>query len=347
MLGRSTVGARWALVVVTVALPGGAVAAPRKPPAPPPPAAVAAGSTCKLTAVLQLADTAGGAPGKKRLKSGAALVVKAVDKTWAQVDSEGVSGWVKQALLQRRCKLEPPTPATTEAPDAPAAPPAEPAPEQATAPAAPPATEPAVAAPASPPGPAAEPSPATAPGAPAEVSAAPEAPAAPAATPADRSPGRLLVKVSEPGASVLVDGQLVGQSPLAAFALEPGPHVLTVEKLGWIRAQKDVDVSPGAEVAAELTLLPAALPVTTAPGSALLRFAGYGLAAAGLVGIGASAALLSRDPADDSKALLTGWAGLGLGLTGAVLVGLGSDIFGAGTLSLTAQGRGVTVAGSF
>jgi len=286
-------------------------------------------------------------------------VVGPLDKAWAQVESEGVSGLVTQALLQRRCKPEAAAPATeatkataaeaVPSSDAAAAPgggaAAGAASEAGTQPTAAPAEAPATTPPAEP-----TPAPASTESAAPPAGATPESPPGGAGSTPPPAPaaGRLLVKVSEPGASVLIDGQLVGSSPLAALPLEAGPHVVTVEKVGFARTQKDVDIPAGADVTAELTLLPAGGPVTRAPGSALLRFVGYGVAAAGVVGVGASAALLARDANNESRATQLGWGGLALGITGAALVGLGSDVFGTGSVvAVVPIGAGLAVAATF
>jgi|GEM_PF-3501302 len=73
--------------------------------------------------------------------------------------------------------------------------------------------------------------------------------------------GRVRVNVAVSGASVLVDGQVVGNAPLAApVELLRGPHTLRAEAEGYRPAEETVTVEPGQEVA--VTLVPAPLQTT-------------------------------------------------------------------------------------
>ncbi|MCK5687884.1 PEGA domain-containing protein [Myxococcota bacterium] len=57
--------------------------------------------------------------------------------------------------------------------------------------------------------------------------------------------GFLILKVSEEGASIEVDGNLVGVSPLGRQALAGGPHTLKVIKKGFITWAKDIQILKG------------------------------------------------------------------------------------------------------
>ncbi|NMC72568.1 MAG: PEGA domain-containing protein [Myxococcales bacterium] len=73
--------------------------------------------------------------------------------------------------------------------------------------------------------------------------------------------GRVRVDVAVSGASVLVDGQVVGNAPLGApLDLLRGPHTLRAEAEGYRPAEETVTVEPGQEVA--VTLVPAPLQTT-------------------------------------------------------------------------------------
>jgi len=69
--------------------------------------------------------------------------------------------------------------------------------------------------------------------------------------------GTIHISLGVPGASVAVDGERVGASPLAeAVSVEPGPHVVTASRRGYDAARAEVEVSSGEATSVELTLTP-------------------------------------------------------------------------------------------
>jgi hypothetical protein len=69
--------------------------------------------------------------------------------------------------------------------------------------------------------------------------------------------GRLVVTTAEIGATVIVDEQVRGTTPLrAAIQLPAGPHALTVEKKGFVAYQRDVQVEAGKVVEERISLVP-------------------------------------------------------------------------------------------
>ncbi|MGI8495985.1 MAG: PEGA domain-containing protein, partial [Gemmatimonadaceae bacterium] len=77
------------------------------------------------------------------------------------------------------------------------------------------------------------------------ASPAPPASATAAATPASRPPALVRVTLSGGSATVLIDGQPRGSTPLAA-ALTPGEHTVSLVGPGaYIPAQIRISVSPG------------------------------------------------------------------------------------------------------
>lgn len=78
--------------------------------------------------------------------------------------------------------------------------------------------------------------------APAAVTRAPEPPPAPTIV-----PGRLFVS-SRPWGQVFVDGQLIGNSPLASATISPGAHVIRVVRPGFRSYEREVYVTSGQDV---------------------------------------------------------------------------------------------------
>jgi hypothetical protein len=69
--------------------------------------------------------------------------------------------------------------------------------------------------------------------------------------------GSLVVSAAESGAVVKIDDQVRGTTPLQGqLALPSGPHLLVVEKQGFVTWQKDVQVQPGQLVEERATLVP-------------------------------------------------------------------------------------------
>ncbi|HZG45017.1 MAG TPA: PEGA domain-containing protein, partial [Allosphingosinicella sp.] len=77
--------------------------------------------------------------------------------------------------------------------------------------------------------------------------------------------GALAVKVSVEGAEVLLDGQVIGQSPLAGEVfVEAGAHTVEARLAGYVTAKETVQAEKGAAKVVELKLM-APLPVETKP----------------------------------------------------------------------------------
>jgi hypothetical protein len=69
--------------------------------------------------------------------------------------------------------------------------------------------------------------------------------------------GGLVVSASETGAAVKVDGTLIGTTPLEGrSSLPAGPHLLQVEKDGYVAAQKEVRIAPDQVHEETLRLVP-------------------------------------------------------------------------------------------
>ncbi len=67
---------------------------------------------------------------------------------------------------------------------------------------------------------------------------------------------RLRIEVNEPGARVLVDGKVVGESPQAiTLRVEAGTHTIVAEKQGYPAAAATVQISAGQERVVELRLV--------------------------------------------------------------------------------------------
>lgn len=69
--------------------------------------------------------------------------------------------------------------------------------------------------------------------------------------------GSLLLTVGEPGAAVKVDDSQIGTTPLEGrVALPAGPHLVEVEKKGFVTVRKDVRIVPSGLVEVQVTLVP-------------------------------------------------------------------------------------------
>jgi serine/threonine-protein kinase len=77
---------------------------------------------------------------------------------------------------------------------------------------------------------------------PAPVTPAPETASAP--TPI---PGRLFIS-SRPWGQVFVDGQLVGNTPIASVSITPGAHVIRIVRPGFRSYERELYVTPGQDV---------------------------------------------------------------------------------------------------
>jgi len=69
--------------------------------------------------------------------------------------------------------------------------------------------------------------------------------------------GSLVISAAEAGAVVKIDEQVRGTTPLQGqISLPSGPHLLVVEKQGFVSWQKDVQIEPGKLVEERATLVP-------------------------------------------------------------------------------------------
>jgi TolB-like protein len=69
--------------------------------------------------------------------------------------------------------------------------------------------------------------------------------------------GRLVVSMRETGATVKVDDQIKGTTPLkGAIPLPGGPHTLSVEKQGFVTYQRDISIEPNKVLEEPVSLVP-------------------------------------------------------------------------------------------
>lgn len=68
--------------------------------------------------------------------------------------------------------------------------------------------------------------------------------------------GTLLVTCSEKGATVKLDGEIIGVTPLPRRAVTWGPHLLEIEKTGFISAMEDINVNGTGLVERHFALIP-------------------------------------------------------------------------------------------
>lgn len=88
---------------------------------------------------------------------------------------------------------------------------------------------------------------------------------------------RLALAVRPSGASVFLDGELVGESPFGSpFSMTPGEHAIEVTREGFRTVRRRVELAPGARerLAVRLQPLPARLVVRSSPTSSSLRVDG-------------------------------------------------------------------------
>ena len=117
--------------------------------------------------------------------------------------------------------------------------------------------------------------------------------------------GTLVLEVSEEGAEILIDGTLIGTSPIAARQVAAGPHDLRLRKKGFVEWAKRVDIQPRAATSERAILVPSRIFVEEYESGAVAYRAGawatLGLAVAsagGSVGLYFAA----RSTADDNAA---------------------------------------------
>ncbi len=144
----------------------------------------------------------------------------------------------------------------------------------------------------------------------------------------ERAQGMLRIDVQPDGATVMLDGRSVGNSPLPGlFELTPGRHSLRVHHPAYLPFRAAVDARPGVLTAAYVDLTPRDKRASTASAGPL-KWVVVSLAGAALIGSGTFGALAiasdrdgdpsqARDQARVSDALLGG--ALVLGITALVL----------------------------
>ncbi len=69
--------------------------------------------------------------------------------------------------------------------------------------------------------------------------------------------GQLAITANEAGATVRIDGSIVGTTPTDTLALAGGVHTLIVEKEGFVRFSKDIEIQAGGTTSVQATLKPA------------------------------------------------------------------------------------------
>lgn len=70
-------------------------------------------------------------------------------------------------------------------------------------------------------------------------------------------PGKVFILSTTDGATVEIDGKLVGTVPIDdAIELEPGPHTIVVKKPGWTEISETFNVAAGSEEDLEFDLIP-------------------------------------------------------------------------------------------
>ncbi len=106
--------------------------------------------------------------------------------------------------------------------------------------------------------------------------------------------GELMVKVTEEGASISVNGTIVGVSPLGApLTLAGGTHTIGVNKQGFIRFLQDVMVTDAGQATVEAQLMPSTEFIRTYQSNAgTMRTLAWVSIAAGAAALGTGVSLL-------------------------------------------------------
>lgn len=120
--------------------------------------------------------------------------------------------------------------------------------------------------------------------------------------------GRLRVTPSEAGATVSVDG-LLRPDAQSGISVVSGPHLLRVERGGFVAFERPIDVAAGADTSLVATLIPTAETRAAADEGAHNRHVwGGSLIAAGVVIAGGAAiyAIATRSDVSDAEATLAG-----------------------------------------
>lgn len=118
-------------------------------------------------------------------------------------------------------------------------------------------------------------------------------------------PATLILEVNVAGATVTVDGQSVGVSPLPPLQLAPGPHILTAQKKGYDTWAAREILPPTGHHVVQAVLIPHVV-APMEPGMDLARKDDFpvitrwwfwGLVAAAAVGLVTTGILVTRGPA--------------------------------------------------
>lgn len=114
--------------------------------------------------------------------------------------------------------------------------------------------------------------------------------------------GTLDLKVSEEGATVRIDGSIVGTSPMPPLSLAGGLHTLTVDREGFVRQSQDVNIKESVATSAEVVLLPSEeFKQKYLADARLMRGLAWGFTALGAVALGGGVALFVVDGMNSSK----------------------------------------------
>jgi hypothetical protein len=106
--------------------------------------------------------------------------------------------------------------------------------------------------------------------------------------------GQLALHVNEEGASVKIDGTLVGVSPMQLLTLAGGFHALAVEKEGFIQEKKDIQINSKQPTTVDVVLRPSDEFVRDYRRRAgFTRTVAWGTMIGGAVGVGAGAVLFT------------------------------------------------------
>lgn len=102
--------------------------------------------------------------------------------------------------------------------------------------------------------------------------------------------GRLLVAVQGEGATIRVDGTIVGVSPMGPVEVAGGAHTVTVEKEGFVRERRDVQIAAQQETRLDVALRPSDDFLkdyqATAARTRMIAWTGIAVGAAGLASSG-------------------------------------------------------------
>jgi hypothetical protein len=74
----------------------------------------------------------------------------------------------------------------------------------------------------------------------------------------EKRAGTMALAVSEEGATVIVDGAIVGSSPMAALEMAAGLHTLSIEKEGFVVYKQDIQIAEKQTLAVTAMLNPSA-----------------------------------------------------------------------------------------